>query len=116
MTGGQRRDSTQAQADAWADAPRPCLRVDRAYGGDAFRAWLAQRSLKVVMSARGRRPNPQPHAPERYKARNAAARGRGGLKGWRRVAPRSAQYAHRGLGFLYLAGAWIWRQSNVRTI
>ena len=43
------------------------------------------------------------------------ARGPGWLKGWRRVATRYAQYAHRFLGFLYLAGAWIWLKSYLNT-
>ena len=43
VTGVQHHDSTQARAwvEAWAGAPRPCLIADRAYDGDAFRAWLA---------------------------------------------------------------------------
>ena len=59
---------------------------------------------------------PQPHAPERYKARNAVERGIGWLKGWKQVATRYDQYAHRCLGFLYLAdlaGAWIWMESKL---
>ena len=53
--------------------------------------------------------------PERYKAYNAVERGLGWLKGWRRVATRYDKYAHRFLGFLYLAGAWIWLKSYLNT-
>ena len=67
--------------------PRSCLIADRAWNGDAFRAWRAQRDIKAVIPARSRRTSPQPHALERYKARNAGERGLGGRKGWRRVAP-----------------------------
>ncbi len=59
---------------------------------------------------------PQPHDPERYKASNAMERGLGWLKGWQRVATRYALYAHRCLGFLYLAdlaGTWIWMESKL---
>ena len=38
----------------------------------------ARRRLEAVMPARGRRLNPQPHASERYPARQAAARGLAG--------------------------------------
>ena len=47
LTGGQRHDSTQARVlvKAWTGAPPPCLIADQAYGGDAFRAWMAQRAF-----------------------------------------------------------------------
>ena len=94
--------------EAWTGAPRPCLIADRAYDGDAFRAW---RGLEAVIPARKGRTNPRPHDPERYKARNAVERGLGWLKHGRRVATRYDQYAHHCLDFLYLAGAWIWLKS-----
>ena len=55
---------------AWTGAPLPCLIADRAYDGDAFRAWLAQRGIEAVLPARRRRLNLQLLYPERYKARN----------------------------------------------
>ena len=67
------------------------------------------------MPARARRTNPQPHDPERYQARNAVERGLGWLKGRRRVATRYDKYAHRCLGFLYLAAAWIWLKPHIHT-
>ena len=60
------------------------------------------------------RTNPR-HDPEPYPARNAIERGLGWLQRGRRVATRYDQYAHRFLGFLYLAGAWIWLQSYLNT-
>ena len=47
LTGGQRHDSTQARdlVKAWTGAPLPCLIADRAYDGEAFRAWMAQRAF-----------------------------------------------------------------------
>ena len=60
---------------------------------------------EAVIPARKGRTNPQPHALEQYKARNAVERGLGWLKATR------DPYAHRFLGFLYLAGAWIWLQA-----
>ena len=62
-------------------APRPCLIVDRAWDGDAFRAWREQQGIKAVIPARKGRTNPRPHAPERYQARNTVERGLGWLKG-----------------------------------
>ena len=114
LTGGQCHDSTQARSrvEAWIGAPLPCLIADRAYDSDAFRAWRARQGIKAVISARKGRTNPQPHGPERYPARNAVERGLGWLKHGRRVATRYDQYAHRFLGFLYLAGAWIWLKSS----
>ena len=92
--------------EAWIDAPLPCLIADRAYDRDGFRAWRAQRDIKAVLPARRGHLNPQPHDPEKYKARKAVERGLGGLKQWRRVATRYDKYAQRFLGFLYLAAAW----------
>ena len=116
LTGGQCHDSTQrALVEAWTGAPLSRLIADRAYDSDAFRAWLAPRGIEAVIPARGRRLNPQPHDPEQYKARNAVERGLGGLKHWRRVATRYDKYAHRFLGFLYLAGAWIWMKEKLHT-
>ena len=89
--------------------------ADRAYDGAPFRAWLAQRGTEAVIPARKGRTNPQPHDPERYKARNALERGLGWLKQRRRVATHYDKYAHQFLGFLYLAGAWIWRKSYLNT-
>ena len=82
VTGGPRHDRTQARArvEAWTDTPRPCLMADRAYDGDPFRAWRAQRGTEAVLPARKGRTNPQPRDPERHKARNAIERGLGWLK------------------------------------
>ena len=64
VTGGQRHDRTQAQAlvEAWTGAPRPRLIADRAYDGDAFRAWRAQRVPRPSFRpGRGTRtPSPTP--------------------------------------------------------
>ena len=115
LTGGQRHDSTQARAlvEAWTGAPLPCLIADRAYDGDAFRAWRERQGIEPVIPARKGRTNPRPHDPERYQARNAVERGIGWLKHGRRVATRYDQYAHHFLGFLYWAGAWIWLKSHI---
>ena len=117
VTGGPRHDRTQARArvEAWTDTPRPCLMADRAYNGDGFRAWRAPRGAEAVLPARKGRTPSQPHNPERYQARNAIEGGLGWLKQGRRVATRYAPYAHRGLGFRYWAGAWIWLQSYLNT-
>ena len=117
VTGGPRHDSTQARAlvEAWTDTPRPCLMADRAYDGDGFRTWRAQRGTEAVIPDRKGRTNPQPHDLELYKARNAIERGLGWLKQGCRVATRYDPYAHRGLGFLYWAGAWICLQSYLNT-
>ena len=56
------------------------------------------RNIEVILPARSRPLNPQPHAPEPYPARKAAARGLGGRKHGRRVAARYALYAPHGLG------------------
>ena len=83
---------------------------------------LGRRRLPRVAGATGHRgrpagpapaSEPQPHDPERYPARNAVERGLGWLKGGQRVATRYAQDAHRCLGFLYLAGAWLWTNSKL---
>ncbi len=93
----------------------PCLIADRAYDGDAFRAWLEQQGIEAVIPAR-KGAHERPHAPERYKARNAVERGLGWLKWWRRVATHYDKYAHRFLGFLYLkSGTWIWLKSYLNT-
>ena len=50
--------------------------------------------------------------PGKIPARPAVERGIGWRKRWRRVATRYDKYAHRCLGLLYLAGAWIWMRPN----
>ncbi len=97
--------------EVWIGAPLPCLIADRAYDSDAFHAWLEQQGIEAVLPARRRRLNP--HDPERYQARNAVERIIGWLKHRRRVATRYDKYAHRFLGFLDLAGAWIWMNSKL---
>ena len=94
-----------------AEEPPVCLRGV----ANAARYRVDASRRETVIPARKGHTNPQPHNPERYKARNAVERGLGWLKGCRRVAPRYDQYAHRCLGFLYLAGAWIWLQSYLHT-
>ena len=101
--------------EAWTDTPLPRLMADRAYDGDPFRAWLAQRGTEAVIPARKGRTNPQSHDLEPYKARNAIERGLGWLQRGRRVATRYDKYSHRFLGFLYLAGAWIWLKPYLDT-
>ena len=102
--------------DDETDASLSCLIADRAWDGDAFRAWLAPKGIKAAIPARHRRTNPQLHDPARYKARHAAARGLDWLKGWQCVTTRYDKYAHRFLGFLCLATAWIWLTSQLNTI
>ena len=106
VTGGQRHDSTQARAwmEAGTDASLPCLIADRAYDRDSFRAWLAQRDIEAVLPARRGRTHPQPHDPEKYKARNAVERGIGGLKPWCRVATHLRQIRATVLEFSVLGG------------
>ena len=97
------------------DAPRSGLIADRAYDGDAFRAGRARQDTESAIPARIRRTNPWSHDPEWYPARNTGERGLNWLKWWRRVATSYAPYAHRCLGFLYLAAAWIWLKSQLNT-
>ena len=74
-----------------------------------------QRGTEAVIPARKGCTNPQPHDPERYQACNAIERGLGWLQRGRRVATSYDPYAHRFLGFLYLAGAWIWLKYYLNT-
>ena len=82
--------------------------ADRAYDGDGFRNGAPRPSFRPGRGART-------PAPERYKARNAIERGIGWLKQGCRVATRYDKYAHRFLGFLYLAGTWLWLKSYLNT-
>ena len=85
-------------APHWTDAPLSCLIADRAYDGDAFRAWLAQRGLEVVIPALTR-CNPQSHKSynlEWYQARHIVYAVLGGSN-----AGSAYQYAHHRLGSLY---------------
>ncbi len=54
VTNGPRRDSTQARplVEACTKAPRSCPITDWIYDGDAFRAWLAQKSSEAVIPVR----------------------------------------------------------------
>ena len=61
--------------EAWTVTPRPCLMADRAYEGDAFRAWRAQRGTEAVIPARKGRTNPP--APRPRTVQGAQGRGTG---------------------------------------
>ena len=106
-----RHDRTQARAlGKDCDALLSCLIADRAYDGDAFRAWRAQRDMEAVIPARRGRTDPS--LTTRNGTGRATPRGIGRLKPWRRVATRYDKYAQRFLGFLYLAAAWLWLKST----
>ena len=106
VTGGPRHDSSRGEA--WIGRPPSCVSADRTYEiGVASEA-----GHRGGIPARARRTQLQPRAPARYRARHAAARGRGWLEHERRVATRSASYARRLRGFPYLAAAWLWLHSN----
>ena len=77
VMGGPRYDHTLGKDGT--DASLSCLIADRAWDGNAFRAWLVLKGIKAVIPARHRRTFP--HDPARYKARHAVARGLGWLKG-----------------------------------
>ena len=111
------RQRTQARAlgKAWTDTPRSCRIADRAWDGNAFRAWRAQQDTEAVMPARRQRTNPQLYDPERYPARSAREQGLGWLQRGHRGATHYDKYAQRFLGFLYLAAAWIWPKSYLNT-
>lgn len=99
LTGGQRHDSAQARACAqtWTAAPLTAMPSGPA-GTTGFQAALPARPS----------PGSPTYDPEAYQARYAVARVFAWFKGRRRMATRYAPYAHRCLGFLYLAGLWIW--------
>lgn len=51
---------TRALVEAWMSVPLSRLIADRAYDGDAFRVWLAQRGIQTVIPARAGHLDPSP--------------------------------------------------------
>lgn len=90
----------RALATTLTDAPRLCLIADPIYDVDALSTRLARQGLEAVIPAWIR------HAPPLVPRR-------GWLQCGQRVATCYDPYAHRCLGFLYLAAAWIWLHSNI---
>ena len=88
----------------WTRTPRPCLRADRAQ--------LAPQGIETVMPARTR-PRELPASRTVSGALRHAVLA--DSKQGRRVTARYDLYALHGLGFLYLAGAWLWLKAKANT-
>lgn len=71
LTGGQRHPPPHPgpRPEPWGKPGAALLSrriADRAYDGEAFRAWLAQRGLQAFIPARARRRDPPPYDLGQY--------------------------------------------------
>jgi transposase len=107
LTGGQRHDSTQAQALV-ADFDFERLLADKSYDDQAFVQHLLALDVEVVIPARANRIEQREYDKHWYKERHLVECFINKIKHYRRIFSRFEKYARRYLGFLSFVGALIW--------
>lgn len=107
LTGGQRHDSTQAEALV-ADFDFERLLADKSYDVAAFVEQLAALGVEVVIPPRANRIEQREYDKHWYKERHLVECFMNKIKHYRRIFSRFEKYARRYLGFLSFVGALIW--------
>lgn len=107
LTGGERHDSTQAEAlIAGFDFER--LLADKSYDVETFIQQLVALGVEVVIPPRANRKDQREYDKHWYKERHLVECFINKVKHYRRIFSRFEKYASRYLGFLSFAGALIW--------
>lgn len=107
LTGGQRHDSTQAEALV-ADYEFDRLLADKSYDSDAFLQMLAALGVEIVIPPRANRTEQREYDKHWYKERHLVECFINKIKHYRRIFSRFEKLAKRYLGFLSFASALIW--------
>jgi len=107
LTGGQRHDSTQAEALV-ADFDFERLLADKSYDVAAFIQQLLALGVEVVIPPRANRVEQREYDKHWYKERHLVECFINKIKHYRRIFSRFEKYASRYLGFLSFVGALIW--------
>jgi transposase len=107
LTGGERHDSTQAEALLEGFSPEVVI-ADRSYDADRIRAPILALGAEPVIPPRSNRTDPPVYDQHLYKERSLIACFIGKIKHFRRVFTRYDKLASRYLGFVFLAAALVW--------
>ena len=107
VTGGERHDSTQAQALLEGFHAHAVL-ADKGYDADELVTWIQQTGALVVIPPRSNRTVLRDYANTLYKERHRVERMFGDLKHFRRVATRYDKTARSFLSFVQLAASYLW--------
>ena len=107
LTGGQRHDSTQAEALV-ADYEFDRLLADNSYDFDDFLHLIATHEAEAVITPRANRTEQREYDKHWYKERHLVESFINNIKHDRRVFSRFEKLAKRYLGFLSFVGALIW--------
>lgn len=107
LTGGQRHDSTQAEAlmDGYSFDR---LLADKSYDSDDILQLVAKKEAEAVIPPRARRKKQREYDKHWYKERHLVECFINKIKHYRRIFSRFEKLADRYLGFLSIAGALIW--------
>ena len=107
VTGGERHDSTQAQALLEGFHAHAVL-ADKGYDADELITWIQETGAVVVIPPRSNRTVLRDYDTVLYKERNLVERMFGYLKHFRRVATRYDKTALSFLSFVQLAASYLW--------
>ena len=107
LTGGQRHDSTQAQALLEGYECNYVI-ADRGYAAEALRDWIIQRGAIPVIPPHQNSKDPHEYDTWLYRERHLVECFINKLKHFRRVFSRFDKLARRYLGFIQLASVLIW--------
>ena len=107
VTGGERHDSTQAQALLEGFHAHAVL-ADKGYDADELVTWIQQTGALVVIPPRSNRTVLRDYDKALYQERNRVERMFGDLKHFRRVATRYDKTALSFLSFVQLAASYLW--------
>ena len=107
LTGGQRHDSTQAEAliDGYLFER---LLADKSYDSDDILQLVAEKEAEAVIPPRANRSEQREYDKHWYKERHLVECFINKIKHYRRVFSRFEKLADRFLGFLNIVGALIW--------
>ena len=107
VTGGERHDSTQAQALLEGFHVHAVL-ADKGYDADELITWIQETGALAVTPPRSNRTVLRDYDTALYKERNLVERMFGYLKHFRRVATRYDKTALSFLSFVQLAASYLW--------
>lgn len=107
LTGGERHDSTQAEA-LLAPFQFDYAIADKAYDSDPLLAAISAKEAEAVIPARKNRVEPRDYDHHLYKERHLIECFINKIKWYRRIFTRYDKLARRYTAFLHLAATLIW--------
>lgn len=107
LTGGERHESTQAEA-LLGEQVGDYVLADRAFDSDDFIAFIIDHGAIPVIPSRKNRKIPRDYDAWRYRERALVECFFNKIKHFRHIFSRFDKLASRFLGFLHLAGTLIW--------